>query len=85
MRIATWNVNSIGARLPRVVPVTLHFGSPIEPQPYLDRLAAGAGAGLVRRELTDDVMNAIAAVSGQERVDRYNEPPAGETEPEVAV
>jgi 1-acyl-sn-glycerol-3-phosphate acyltransferase len=78
--IGTESLQPIGARIPRVVRVDLHFGEPIDVQPYLDRLAAGSGAGLVRRELTDAVMDAIAAVSGQTRADRYNEPPAGEFE-----
>lgn len=81
--IGTERLQPIGARVPRIVRVTLHFGEPIDVQPYLDRLAAGAGAGAVRRELTDRVMDAIAAVSGQDRADHYNEPPAGELE--VAV
>jgi 1-acyl-sn-glycerol-3-phosphate acyltransferase len=35
-------------------------------------------AGKARRLLTDRVMDAIAALSGQERADTYNEVPAGE-------
>lgn len=83
--VGTEKLQPIGARLPRIVRVTVHFGKPIEPQAYLDRLAAGVSAGVVRRELTDEVMDAIASVSGQERAQRYNEPPAGQREPEVAV
>jgi 1-acyl-sn-glycerol-3-phosphate acyltransferase len=83
--VGTDKLQPIGARMPRMAKVTLHFGKPIEPQAYLDRLAAGVGAGVARRELTDEVMDAIAAVSGQPRAQGYNEPPPGQREPEIAL
>lgn len=81
----TERLQPIGTRLPRIVKVSLRFGDPIDVTPYQEKLAAGAGAGAVRRELTDAVMDAIAAVSGQERADGYNQPPADEATSEVAV
>jgi 1-acyl-sn-glycerol-3-phosphate acyltransferase len=65
----------IGARLPRLRRIRVRFGEPIDPAPYLARQQAGEGAGRLRRELTDQVMAAIAAMSGQEYVNRYNTVP----------
>jgi 1-acyl-sn-glycerol-3-phosphate acyltransferase len=36
----------------------------------------GLPAGRARRQLTDDVMEAIAALTGQERVNAYNDVPS---------
>jgi 1-acyl-sn-glycerol-3-phosphate acyltransferase len=41
-------------------------------------------AGRARRELTDEIMLAIATLSGQERVDTYNELPPG-SDPAIGV
>ena len=52
----------VGSRLPRPgVTVTLRFGSPIDLGRWADR---GTGRD-VKREITDEVMEAIAALSGQ--------------------
>ena len=72
----TDRLQPIGARLFRFVRVRVTFGPPIDPAPWAARLAAGEGAGRVRRDLTDAVMDAIAAMSGQERAAEYNRPPA---------
>ncbi|KGN38046.1 lysophospholipid acyltransferase family protein [Knoellia subterranea] len=71
--IGTDKVQPVGARGLRMADVTVSFGSPIHPSAY-----AGQPAGRARRRLTDDVMDAIAALSGQERADAYNERPASD-------
>lgn len=68
--IGTEKVQPVGARGLRLADVTIAFGSPILPSAY-----AGLPAGRARRQLTDDVMDSIAALTGQERVDGYNERP----------
>lgn len=55
----------------RVRPVTVQFGEPIDVATYGDPSSARA-----RRKLTDDVMDAIWRMSGQELAGTYNEPPA---------
>ena len=59
--------------------VRVAFGTPISPQRY-----AAMPAGRARRELTDEIMLAIATLSGQERVDAYNELPPG-SDPAIGV
>ncbi|MFW5472708.1 lysophospholipid acyltransferase family protein [Knoellia sp. CPCC 206450] len=71
--IGTDKVQPVGARGLRLADVTVAFGSPIQPSAY-----AGLPAGRARRQLTDDVMDAIAALTGQERADTYNERPASD-------
>lgn len=66
--IGTDKVQPVGARGLRMADVTVAFGSPINPSAY-----AGLPAGRARRQLTDDVMDSIAALTGQERADCYNE------------
>ncbi|MCS5722294.1 1-acyl-sn-glycerol-3-phosphate acyltransferase [Herbiconiux sp. CPCC 203407] len=61
----------VDAKVPRIRPVTIRFGEPIDPTSYGE-----AGAARSRRRLTDDVMLAIGEMSGQERANAYNEPPA---------
>lgn len=68
----TADVQPVGSRLPRRAKVVIRFGPPIHPDSYL-----GMPAGKARRKLTDDVMDAIAALSGQERATDYNELPPG--------
>ncbi len=64
-------VQPIGSSFPRLgAHVTVRFGTPIRPEPY-----AGLPAGRARRLLTDEVMDSVAALSGQERADTYNELP----------
>ena len=67
----TENLQPDGARVPRVTPVGIRFGEPIDATPYGDAASARS-----RRRLTDDVMAAIGALSGQEPANAYNEPPA---------
>lgn len=51
-------------------PFTVRFGEPIEPGGYTD-----IPAGRARRQLTDRIMDEIAALSGQPRAAEYNERP----------
>jgi 1-acyl-sn-glycerol-3-phosphate acyltransferase len=69
----TDQVQPVGSNRLRVRPVTVRFGPPVDPSGY-----AGLPAGRARREVTDEVMNRIAAMSPQERADTYNEPPGTE-------
>jgi 1-acyl-sn-glycerol-3-phosphate acyltransferase len=67
----TDRVQPIGARLPRIHRVRVRFGPPVLPGSYAD-IGTPARA---RRRLTDDVMDAVAALSGQDRAPGYNERP----------
>ncbi|MDQ1628103.1 MAG: 1-acyl-sn-glycerol-3-phosphate acyltransferase [Actinomycetota bacterium] len=69
--VGTDRVQPVGARLPRVHRVRVRFGEPVDPAPYLQ----GRAPGEVRRLVTDEVMDRIAVLSGQERVATYNERP----------
>jgi 1-acyl-sn-glycerol-3-phosphate acyltransferase len=71
----TDRVQPVGSNRLRVRPVTITFGAPIDPGAY-----RGLPAGRARRELTDEVMNRIAALSRQVRADVYNEPAGGSDE-----
>ncbi len=68
--IGTENIQPVGARFPKLAKVTVRFGEPIGIERF-----AGMPAGKARRLLTDEVMDAIAALSGQERAPGYNEVP----------
>ena len=57
--------------MPRIAKVTVAFGEPLSPSAY-----AGLPAGRARRHLTDDVMAAIQALTGQEAAGVYNDVPA---------
>lgn len=65
-----------GHRLPRRPPLRIAFGAPVD----FSGIDPSASEGVRRREMTARVMNAIAALSGQERVERLNTPPASERE-----
>jgi 1-acyl-sn-glycerol-3-phosphate acyltransferase len=66
--IGTDKVQPVGERGLRLAEVTIAFGAPILPAAY-----AGLPAGRARRQLTDDVMDSIAALTGQERAGGYND------------
>jgi 1-acyl-sn-glycerol-3-phosphate acyltransferase len=70
-----------GASVPRPFRrCAVRFGEPIVMDRYVDRI----GDGRVYRELTDEIMFEIAALSGQQYVDRYAErkaPAADATRP----
>lgn len=63
----TDDVQPIGSSRPRVRPVRVRFGPPLRPEDY-----AGGSPAQARRRLTDDLMDEIARLSGQERADGYN-------------
>ena len=67
----TDKVQPIGSKGIRPAKVTIQFGEPLN----LSRHGK-ADSGRARRHATDEVMDAIAAMSGQERAQGYNEPPA---------
>ncbi|WP_442879089.1 lysophospholipid acyltransferase family protein [Agromyces sp. CCNWLW203] len=71
--IGTEEIQPVGAKLPRVRPVTVRFGEP------LDLARHGqATSGRARRAATDEIMAAIHALSEQELAGAYNEtPPQG--------
>ncbi|RKT79148.1 1-acyl-sn-glycerol-3-phosphate acyltransferase [Terracoccus luteus] len=68
--IGTEEIQPVGARFPKLAKVTVRFGEPIGVERY-----RGMPAGRARRELTDEVMAAIAALSGQQMADTYNDVP----------
>jgi 1-acyl-sn-glycerol-3-phosphate acyltransferase len=65
----TEKLQPVGSRLPRVVPITVEFGKPIEVAGRYD----GVPLGKARRVVTDEVMAAIQALSGQEEAGIYND------------
>jgi 1-acyl-sn-glycerol-3-phosphate acyltransferase len=80
----TDRVQPIGHRIPRVRRLRICFGEPIDPGPWIERVAGEGGAGRARREITDAVMDRIAGASRQQRVAAYNEPPTDENgEPDL--
>lgn len=66
--VGTDRVQPIGATLPRVHRVRVEFGTPVRPEDFRH-----LPPGRARREITDTVMDAVAALSGQERAPEYNE------------
>ncbi|MGZ4615386.1 MAG: lysophospholipid acyltransferase family protein [Actinomycetes bacterium] len=69
--IGTDRVQPIGAKVPRIHRVRVRFGEPVDPKDYADVRSPGQA----RRQITDTVMDRIAALSGQPRADQYNERP----------
>jgi 1-acyl-sn-glycerol-3-phosphate acyltransferase len=71
--VGTDRVQPVGAKVPRVHRgVAVRFGEPVDPADY-----AHLPPGRARREITDTVMDRIAALSGQPRADGYNEHSSG--------
>lgn len=68
----TAQLQPVGSNLPRLAKVTVEFGQPIQVAGRFD----GVPLGKARRALTDQVMEAIAALSGQDVAGVYNERPA---------
>lgn len=67
----TERLQPVGSRLPRIVPVIVRFGAPIHVTGRYD----GVPAGRARREVTDEIMAAIQALTGQEEAGIYNARP----------
>ena len=65
----TENIQSPGSERSRPARVTVEFGAPVA-------VSGAATSGKARREVTDDIMEAIQRMSGQDFADEYNEPPA---------
>jgi 1-acyl-sn-glycerol-3-phosphate acyltransferase len=68
----TEQIQPVGTTVPRRAKVTVQFGAPIEVAGRFDAVPPGRA----RREVTDEVMRAIHAMSGQELAGHYNERPA---------
>jgi 1-acyl-sn-glycerol-3-phosphate acyltransferase len=64
----TQNIQPPGSKRVHLARVTVEFGAPM-------RFQAAADSGRDRREVTDDIMEAIQVMSGQEFANEYNEPP----------
>jgi len=67
----TEHLQPVGSTLPRLAKVTVRFGAPLRFESRYD----GVPTGRARREVTDEVMAAIQALSGQEPAGVYNERP----------
>jgi 1-acyl-sn-glycerol-3-phosphate acyltransferase len=65
----TEKLQPVGSNLPRIVPVEVTFGPAIEVAGRFD----GVPLGRARREVTDEIMAAIGALTGQELAGVYNE------------
>ena len=71
--VALWgtqNVQPPGSKGIRLARVSIQFGKPLDLTHH-----GKADSGRARRNATDEVMAAIASMSGQEVVPHYNEPP----------
>jgi 1-acyl-sn-glycerol-3-phosphate acyltransferase len=65
----TRDIQPVDARIPRLAKVSVAFGKPMD---FTERYA-GMPQGRARRTVTDEIMDAIAALSGQQRSAEYNE------------
>ena len=65
----TEKLQPVGSRFPKVVPVTVRFGTPIQVVGRFD----GVPLGKARRQVTDEIMTAIQAITGQEESGIYND------------
>ncbi|GGT08743.1 lysophospholipid acyltransferase family protein [Streptomyces griseoviridis] len=77
--IGTFEAQPPGRRLPRVRPVAIRFGEPLD----FSRYAGMEHEKTVLRAVTDEIMYAILALSGQEYVDRYAAEAKAEQEAEA--
>jgi 1-acyl-sn-glycerol-3-phosphate acyltransferase len=67
----TEHLQPVGARLPRLARVTVAFGKPLDFRGYED----GVPSAKARRQVTDEIMAAIHALSGQPLAGVYNDRP----------
>lgn len=75
--LGTFELQPPGRRFPRIGRVTIRFGEPLD----FSRFFGMDEQRYVVRSVTDEIMYAIMAISGQEYVDRY----AGEVKAEQAA
>ena len=68
----TERLQPVGSKRPRVVDVSVEFGAPLD---FTGRFE-GVPSGRARREATDEIMAAIAGLTGQVEAGVYNERPA---------
>ncbi|MCP2262488.1 1-acyl-sn-glycerol-3-phosphate acyltransferase [Streptoalloteichus tenebrarius] len=69
--IGTDQLQPVGTKVPRVRPVTIRFGKPLDFSRY-----EGVGNNLpMLRAVTDQIMYSILELSGQDYVDRYEKRP----------
>lgn len=69
--IGTDKVQPVGKRLPRIVPVTIRFGEPLD----FSRYDGMQDSLPVLRSVTDEIIYRILDLSGQEYVDAYQKTP----------
>ncbi|GAA1879997.1 lysophospholipid acyltransferase family protein [Pseudonocardia ailaonensis] len=69
--IGTHRVQPVGKKIPRLAPVEVRFGAPLD----FSRYDGLEGSAAIRRAVTDEIMDAIAQLSGQVYVDRYHQRP----------
>ncbi len=77
----TADIMPVGSRFPRLAKVSVTFGEPI----HVAQRYAGVPRARARREVTDEVMAAIARLSGQECAPDYNELPVGAHGPAIGT
>jgi 1-acyl-sn-glycerol-3-phosphate acyltransferase len=65
--IGTFEAQPPGRKLPRIHPVVIRFGKPLD----FSRYAGMEHEKAILRAITDEIMYAILSLSGQEYVDRY--------------
>lgn len=65
----TERLQPVGSTFPRIVPISVRFGEPIQVAGRYD----GVALGKARRQVTDEIMTAIQALSGQEEAGVYND------------
>jgi len=72
--LGTDKVQPVGKKLPRLAPVEVRFGEPLD----FSRYDGLEGSAAIRRAVTDEIMDAIAELSGQVYVDRYHQRPGSQ-------
>lgn len=70
--IGTDRAQPPGTRIPRPRKIAIRFGEPLD----FSRYAGMDASPVIRRAITDEIMDAILGLSGQEYVDSYQERPA---------
>ncbi|MEU0225300.1 lysophospholipid acyltransferase family protein [Streptomyces sp. NPDC006284] len=65
--IGTFEAQPPGRKIPKLHPVVIRFGEPLD----FSRYAGMEGEKAVLRAITDEIMYAVLTLSGQEYVDRY--------------